>query len=319
MRVFPAALLAPDENAMDSVHRKAADGIGPRATDPEISVARESKVGATTVRRALPQRHRRTVGPWCFEDHMGPTHVTPAAGIDVGPHPHIGLQTVTWLIEGEILHKDSLGTEQLIKPGQVNLMTAGHGVVHAEESTGSYRGRLQGVQLWVAQPEQTRHSEPAFEHHSELPRLDIGPSTATVITGTFNSNTSPSRQDWDSVGVEGQLRKGRTVWPLTEVFEHGLIVIDGSIHIGAQVLRPGQFAYFRPGSTELAMDALADATVILIGGKPFEEPVLIWWNLVARTTDEIDDAYLGWLDGRIGDVDTRLAAMPTPAPPWFRR
>ena len=135
----------------------------------EVTDARESLVGATKVRRALPMRHRRTVGPWCFEDHMGPTHVTPTAGLDVGPHPHIGLQTVTWLTEGEILHKDSLGTEQLIRPGQVNLMTAGTGVVHSEEATGSYAGRLQGVQLWVAQPEATRHTEPAFEHHATLP------------------------------------------------------------------------------------------------------------------------------------------------------
>jgi len=110
----------------------------------EISGSRESMVGKTTVRRALPQRHRRTVGPWCFEDHMGPTEVSPGGGIDVGPHPHIGLQTVTWLVSGEILHKDSLGCEQLIRPGEVNLMTAGTGVAHAEEATSTFRGTLQG-------------------------------------------------------------------------------------------------------------------------------------------------------------------------------
>lgn len=292
--------------------------VGDDAPVPEISAARESTVGATTVRRALPQRHRRTVGPWCFEDHMGPTEVTPTAGLDVGPHPHIGLQTVTWLTEGEVLHKDSLGTEQLIKPGQVNLMTAGRGVVHSEEATGSYAGRLQGVQLWVAQPEETRHGDPAFEHHAELPTLDFDNSVATVITGTFDGHESPSRQDWSAVGVEGRLRPGLTVWPLAPDYEHGLIVVEGVARIGAETVVPGQFAYFAPGAEELPIAATEDATVLLIGGEPFGEEILIWWNLVARSTEEIDDAYVGWLDGRIGRVDTRLAAMPTPAPPWFR-
>lgn len=289
----------------------------PSHPGPEVTAARESQVGGTKVRRALPQRHRRTVGPWCFEDHMGPTQVTPTAGIDVGPHPHIGLQTVTWLTDGEILHKDSLGTEQLIKPGQVNLMTAGNGVVHSEEATSTYSGRLQGVQLWVAQPEATRHGAPAFEHHGELPRLDVDQSTATVITGTFNGQTAASRQDWESVGVEGRIRSGQSVWPLDAAFEHGLIVVEGAVRVGTQALVPGQFAYFAPGLQELPIDALEDATILLIGGKPFESPVLIWWNLVARTTDEIDVAYRSWQDGRIGDVETNLAPMSTPVPPWF--
>lgn len=282
----------------------------------EVTDARESLVGATKVRRALPMRHRRTVGPWCFEDHMGPTHVTPTAGLDVGPHPHIGLQTVTWLTEGEILHKDSLGTEQLIRPGQVNLMTAGTGVVHSEEATGSYAGRLQGVQLWVAQPEETRHTEPAFEHHATLPITELGSSDATVITGTFEAHVSPARQDWASVGVEGRLRTGRSVWPLNPEFEHGLIVVEGEVRVGEQILTPGKFAYYAPGISELPLDAREPAVVLLVGGKPFAEQVLIWWNLVARTAAEIDDAYDGWRNGSIGNVDTTLPAMPTPVPPW---
>lgn len=249
---------------------------------------------------------------------MGPTQVTPTAGLDVGPHPHIGLQTVTWLTDGEVLHKDSLGTEQLIKPGQVNLMTAGRGVVHSEEATGSYSGRLQGVQLWVAQPESTRQCDPVFEHHAELPIVEIDNSVATVITGRFAEQQSPSRQDWSAVGVEGKLRPGQTIWPLAANHEHGLIVVEGAVRIGTQTVVPGQFAYLAPGPTELPLDANDDTTILLVGGEPFAEEVLIWWNLVARTTDEIDDAYLAWLDGRIGRVDTQLAAMPTPAPPWIR-
>ena len=287
---------------------QASDG----AEDVEVTAARESQVGATTVRRALPQRHRRTVGPWCFEDHMGPTEVTATKGLDIGPHPHVGLQTVTWLTEGEVLHKDSLGTEQLIKPGQVNLMTAGRGVVHSEEATGSYSGRLQGVQLWVAQPEETRWTDPAFEHHRELPQVEIGPSAATVITGESGGAASPARQDWEAVGIEGLIRSGRTVWPLDPTFEYGLITVEGTVRIGSNLITVGQFAYLAPGRSELPIDAQDAATVLLIGGKPFAEQILIWWNLVARTTDEIDEAYLGWLDGQFGPVNTRLSALPAP-------
>ena len=307
MRACPAARPTPNPDDIVTSHDIAV----------ELSAARESTVGATTVRRALPQRHRRTVGPWCFEDHMGPTNVTPTAGLDVGPHPHIGLQTVTWLTEGEVLHKDSLGSEQLIKPGQVNLMTAGTGVVHSEEATGSYSGRLQGVQLWVAQPEDTRSTAPAFEHHGSLPHLEFDSSIATLITGSVDAVTAPSRQDWPAVGIQGELRKGRTVWPLDPDFEHGLIVIEGAVAIGRTVVRPGQFAYLAPGFDELPIDANDAATILLIGGQPFAEDIIIWWNLVARTTDEIDTAYLGWRDGQFGHVDTTLAPMPTPTPPWF--
>ena len=131
-----------------------------------------AEVGRMQVRRVLPRRRLRTIGAWCFADHMGPAEVTETAGLDVGPHPHTGLQTVTWLMEGAVLHRDSLGSEQLIRPGQVNLMTAGRGVVHAEENTGTYRGTLQGMQLWVAQPDDVRHGDPGFEHHADLPVVE---------------------------------------------------------------------------------------------------------------------------------------------------
>src|SRR3954453_1720353 len=150
----------------------------PSGTTLEISESREAQVGALPVRRALPRRARRTVGAWCFVDHMGPISVTDERGVDLGPPPHTGLQTVTWLLDGEILHRDSLGSEQIIRPGQLNLMTAGHGVAHAEAATGRYEGALHGVQLWVAQPSSTRDGEPAFEHHAELPRVELGSSIA---------------------------------------------------------------------------------------------------------------------------------------------
>ena len=158
------------------------DGVPSTASGPVhlLSDSRLAEVGPLEVRRALPNRGRRTVGSWCFLDHAGPVEVTVDQRPDIGPHPHMGLQTVTWLLDGELLHRDSLGTEQLIRPGQLNLMTAGHGVAHAEEAVDSYRSSFHAVQLWVAQPSATRQGPPAFEHHSELPHLDIENGDAVV-------------------------------------------------------------------------------------------------------------------------------------------
>ena len=161
--------------------------------DPRRSSSPQSRsvdVAGFPVRRALPQRGRRTVGAWCFADHLGPMESSERRGLDVGPHPHMGLQTVTWLVEGEVLHRDSLGSEQLIRPGQLNLMTAGNGIAHAEESTGHYRGWLHGIQLWIAQPEATRHTTPAFEHFDEPPSFDLDGATATVLVGSIGSAQS---------------------------------------------------------------------------------------------------------------------------------
>src|SRR3954471_12750367 len=198
----------------------------------EVTDGREAVVGTTTVRRVLPRRTRRTVGAWCFADHMGPVEVTETHGLDIGPHPHMGLHTVTWLLSGEGLHHDSLGSEQLIRPGQLNLMTAGHGVAHAEEASGTFRGELQGVQLWVAQPEQTRHGPAAFEHHAELPRTSLGAGEATVLVGSFGDVVSPARADTPLVGVEGALAAGASTWPLRRDFEYAVVVLDGAVAIG---------------------------------------------------------------------------------------
>src|SRR4051794_7453513 len=160
----------------------------------EVTESHQAVVGRFTVRRALPRRGRRTVGAWCFADHMGPADVTENSGLDVGPHPHTGLQTVTWLVDGEALHKDSLGSEQVIRPGQLNLMTSGGAVSHAEEATGSYSGRLHGIQLWVAQPNETRHGDAAFEHHAELPQVGLGGADATVLVGRFGGGGRPARR-----------------------------------------------------------------------------------------------------------------------------
>jgi redox-sensitive bicupin YhaK (pirin superfamily) len=294
----------------------------------EITDGRTQQVGAIPVRRALPIRARRTVGAWCFVDHMGPLAVGPdgaadAPGIDVGPHPHTSLHTVTWLMAGEVRHLDSLGSEQIIRPGQLNLMTAGRGVVHAEEGT-DYRGTLHGVQLWVAQPEETRHGPAAFEHHAELPGTEVGDTVATVLIGDFAGATSPARHDTDMMGADLVLRPGRTVLPLRPDFEYALVVTEGSARIangpfGEAIARPGQLAYLGLGRDELAVDIVEPSRALLLGGVPFAEKIVMWWNFVARTRDELTGAFSQWEgrdEERFGPVASVLDRVPAPAPPW---
>jgi len=288
--------------------------------DVELVEPHDAKVGAMTVQRVLPRRHRRTVGAWCFVDVFGPAFVDEDGGVDIGPHPHTGLHTVTWLIDGEVLHRDSLGSEQLIAPGQLNLMTAGRGVSHSEEATGSYRGTLHGVQLWVAQPDETRFGEPAFAHHPTLPLLEIDESTLTVLAGAFGGVTSPARQDSPMVGVDGMMRPGISVWPLRTDFEHGLVVLSGEVAVEGRPVRSDRFAYLGIGRSELVLDAVEPARVLLLGGVPFGQPILMWWNFVARSRQEITGAYEQWRarDGRFGEVHSDLDRIPAPPPPWSR-
>ena len=285
----------------------------------EVSESREAEVGRFRVRRALPRRGRRTVGAWCFADHLGPADVTEGSGLDVGPHPHTGLQTVTWLRDGEALHKDSLGSEQVIRPGELNLMTAGGAVSHAEEATGHYRGTLAGIQLWVALPEETRHGAAAFEHHATLPQGDLDGAVATVLLGEYAGLTSPARTDTPIVGVDLELRE-RTQLPLRADFEYAVVVLDGAVGIDDQPLRPGTMGYLGRGREELLLDVRGPTKAVLLGGAPFEEPILMWWNFVARTREELDAAYDSWAaqDDRFGRVRSSLPLIPAKAPLWRR-
>jgi redox-sensitive bicupin YhaK (pirin superfamily) len=287
----------------------------------EITPSRESVVGAMRVRRALPRIGRRTVGAWCFADHMGPELVTETRGLDIGPHPHTGLHTVTWLVAGEVLHRDSLGSEQVIRAGQLNLMTAGEGVTHSEEATGRYRGQLHGVQLWVAQPEATRHGAAVFEHHAELPRVELGNAVATVLVGGFAGAASPARHDTALVGVDAALERGTGAWPLAPSFEHALVVLEGELLVGEQVVRPGELAYLGVGRDELVLSAADPARALLLGGEPFGEPILMWWNFVVRDRAELDAAYRQWAAAgpRFGRLRSPLARIPAPAPFWAPR
>jgi redox-sensitive bicupin YhaK (pirin superfamily) len=287
----------------------------------EITESRAAQVGEHRVRRALPRRGRRTVGAWCFVDHMGPATVSDPATMGIGPHPHTGLQTVTWLLSGELRHRDSLGSDQIIRPGQLNLMTAGNGVAHAEEAN-DYRGEFQGVQLWVAQPEATRHGDAAFEHHTELPRFDLDHGEAGVLVGTSNGAASTARHDTDHVGVDLVLAAGTSTIALEPGHEHALVVFEGAVWVGGvsdgTVVEPGHLAYLGAGRDELAITAREPARALLIGGTPFESPIVMWWNFVARSHDEVTAAQQAWNadDGRFGTVDSVLDRIASPTPPW---
>jgi len=282
----------------------------------EITESRDALVGKLHVRRALPRRGRRTVGAWCFADHFGPTRIVEGRGTDIGPHPHMGIQTVTWLLEGAALHRDSLGSEQLITPGQLNLMTAGSGVAHAEQVPGHHRGGLHGIQLWIAQPEATRSSAAAFEHHAQLPRVEVQGAVVTILIGEVLGEMSLARHDRPLVGAERVLHGEATV-PLERSFEHAVIVLDGSMAIDGRPLLAGRLGFLAAGREELVLDT-DGATALLIGGEPFPEQILMWWNFVARTREEIGAAYVSWRDddGRFGRVASMLQRIETKPPHW---
>jgi redox-sensitive bicupin YhaK (pirin superfamily) len=304
--------------------------------DRALTRAREAQVGEITVRRLLPLRQRRSIGAWCFVDHYGPMSVDGVAGMRVPPHPHIGLQTVTWLIAGDVLHRDSLGSEQMIRPGQLNLMTAGRGIAHAEESPVRHDPQLHGVQLWVALPDAQRQVAPAFEHHAELPAVGVGGFEVTVFLGSLPGARSPATVYTEIVGAEivagrvaaragapagrpalGQPAAGRDAAgsiPVTPSHEHAVFVSAGSAEVDGTLLRTGQLLYLGTGREHLTMAAPAGSRLFLLGGVPLGEPLLMWWNFVARTPEEIATAADDWASGRYGPVNG-YDGDPLAAPP----
>jgi redox-sensitive bicupin YhaK (pirin superfamily) len=278
------------------------------AGDLEVLEGRATEVGGIPVTRLLPKRAHRTVGAWCFVDHFGPAD----AEMQIGPHPHMGLHTVTWVLSGEVVHRDSLGSEQPIRPGQLNLMTAGRGVAHAEETPARHADAMHGVQLWVAQPDDTRHGDAVFEHHGELPQVDVGAATATVLVGTLAGATSPARADTPLVGADLTLR-GAGVVPLDSTFEHAVVPIDGTeLTIDGRAVRNGTLAYLPTGRSDVTLEGAG--RVLLVGGAPFGETIAMWWNFVARTADELDAAADDWGAGdeRFGRVGSSLSRIPAP-------
>jgi hypothetical protein len=283
-----------------------------------ISDSRLTDVGGLPVHRALPQHGRRTVGAWCFLDRFGPTDVTPQQTMEVGPHPHIGLHTVTWLLSGQVLHSDSLGNQQSIRPGQLNLMTSGHGIAHAEDGRGEAPGLMDGVQLWVAQPEATRHDPPSFAHYAELPVVDLDAARATVLLGELAGARSPARTDSPLVGVD-IAGSGRVDLPLEATFEHAVAVLYGGARVGDAVAAPNQLMYIGAGHDGVDLELMDSSRVLLLGGQPFTEEILMWWNFVARDRTELEEAYTQWGASaeRFGPVASTLDRIQAPRPFWL--
>ncbi|MGH8863102.1 MAG: pirin family protein [Burkholderiales bacterium] len=256
------------------------------------------------IRRAVPNRHRRMVGAWCFLDHAGPVDYAPGQGLNIGPHPHIGLQTFTWMIEGEVLHRDSLGCEQLIHPGQVNLMTSGRGISHSEESPMGRAGRFHSTQLWIALPDAERQRESAFHHYPELPVIDRGGIRVTVLAGSCDGQLSPARVYTPLIGLDLAMRgSARSTLPLNPAFEHAALTLEGAPSLNGEILEPGTLLYLGTDRSSLDIKATADSRMLLIGGAPFGEEILLWWNFVARTPAEMEAARNDWIEGqRFGKV-----------------
>jgi redox-sensitive bicupin YhaK (pirin superfamily) len=253
------------------------------------------------VMRTLPQRGLPTVGAWCFLDSFGPDRVA----MSVLPHPHCGLQTVTWPLEGAVRHRDSVGSDVVVRPGELNIMTAGHGISHSEFSvlpanTDSGPGSLvaeipmsRGLQLWVALPDEHRHRAPSFEQVRDLP-VAAGPGyTATVMVGEFAGQRSPATMFSPIVGAD-IVGTGLLELPLRPDFEHAVLVLDGGVVIDGQVIGAGPLAYLGAGRATLSVDAQPDTRFMLLGGEPFGEDLLMWWNFVGRTHEEVEKAREEW-------------------------
>lgn len=291
----------------------------------EVREGRATNIGRLGIVRVLPTKNRRTIGPWCFMDLMQADDVERPPPLEIGPHPHIGLSTVTWLFAGSALHSDSLGTQQLIEPGQLNLMTAGHGIAHAEEGvdTGeTWEGTgTMGVQMWLAQTEATRHEASAFQHVAELPEVSIGPSRAQVLVGEIEGVRSDAAFAHPTIGLDMTLG-GRTALPVDPRFEHGVVPIDKPVRVGEDIVEPGSLAIVPAGREELLVGARSyPARVMVLGGQPLGDRVKMWWNFVARTTEELTQAWHDWQTGnedRFGAVPSGLDRIEAPTPPWIR-
>lgn len=253
------------------------------------------------VRRTLPHRDLKMIGAWCFVDHFGPTKQTD--GMVVAAHPHTGLQTVTWLIEGRIEHRDSIGSVQMIEPGQLNLMTSGHGISHSEISLAGPEN-LHAVQLWVALPKQSIAVAPEFEHQADLPRVSIksheGNDVAvTVLAGELAVAdamvTAPTKTFSPLMGAELRITAGESITlPLKNTFEYGFLAAQGSIKIGEEFGATSSVIYFEPGRDEVTITANEDAIILMLGGEPFGEKILMWWNFIGRTNEDIVRARDDW-------------------------
>jgi hypothetical protein len=271
-----------------------------------VIVPRSVDLGDFSVRRALPSAQTRMVGPFIFFDHMGPAEFRSGSGIDVRPHPHIGLATVTYLFDGEIMHRDSLGTAVPIRPGEVNLMTAGRGIVHSERTAPERRvngDRLHGLQCWVALPAAVEEMAPAFAHHGagEFPTIHDDGKTVRVVLGSLYGQRSPVATTSDTIFADVTLHAGATLPLDADHEERAVYVVDGEIDIAGDRFGPGQLLVFRPGDS-LTLRAASDAHIVIVGGAAMDGPRHIWWNFVSSRKERIEAAKADWQAGHFDKV-----------------
>ncbi|GAB2720687.1 pirin family protein [Nocardia thraciensis] len=301
---------------------EAAPAPGPRADRYPARVVPLGGVRGVTVERVLPQRDLPTVGAWCFLDHFGSPAATAELPPDIDPHPHIGLQTVTWPFEGRIRHRDSLGSDVLIEPGQLNLMTSGRGIAHSEYTVpGAPAGH--GLQFWIALPGNKTGIDPHFEQHRDLPVLTVPGLRATVLIGSLAAAdrvaTSPAAAYTPIVGADLRIDPGADVRvALRPDFEYALLVLEGLLTASDNAAAPGPLLYLGSDRRELRLTSTTGAHAVLIGGTPFGEDLVMWWNFVARSHDEILAARNGWENRdleRFPDIAGHPPQQRIPAPP----
>ena len=281
-----------------------------------VIVPRARDLGGFSVRRALPSAQRQMVGPFIFFDQMGPAEFLLGSGLDVRPHPHIGLATVTYLFAGEIMHRDSLGTEQRIRPGDVNWMTAGRGIAHSERSPESERamgGNLFGIQAWVALPAMTEETAPTFAHHGKeaLPVIAGEGKEVRLITGSLYGERSPVPTFTEMFYADARLDAGAKLPLPAEHEERAVYVTDGEAEVAGDRFAAGQLLVFRPGD-RITLAATRPSRLLLLGGEPMDGPRHIWWNFVSSRQDRIEQAKADWRAGRFAVVPGETEFIPLP-------
>lgn len=297
---------------------EAAGRPGPRA---EFFPSREVPLGGVrgvTVHRSLPQRDLPTVGAWCFLDHFGSGSPTNPQGHDIDPHPHIGLQTVTWPLDGRVRHRDSVGSDVEIWPGQLNIMTSGRGIAHSEYRVPGHASG-EGLQLWIALPGETAAIAPHFEQHRDLPEFDLPGVHGTVLIGSLGGVTSAATAYTPIVGADLRVAGDTDVaLPLDPTFEHAVLVIEGGLSIEGTKVTPGSLFYLGSDRTEIRLHDTEGAHLLLVGGEPFGEDLVMWWNFVARSHEEIEAARNDWENhdlARFPDIAGHTPDQRIPAPP----
>ncbi len=268
------------------------------------------------VRRNLPHGELKRISAWVFMDHFGPTQMVD--GMQVASHPHTGLQTVTWPFSGAIEHNDSIGSRHVLHPGELNLMTAGHGIAHSERSISGQKF-LHAVQLWLALPESVRNLPPNFEHHADLPVFNLDALDIKLFIGSFAGRVSPATTYWPLVGAQLGLAAGRmAVLPLDRTWEHGILLVAGELTVDGQDVPLNSLVHLPAGTEVTSISASENCVMILAGGAPFEEKLVLWWNFIARSHDEIVSMRSQWngREDRFGDVEDALGGwIPAPEMP----